>query len=543
MINKNDNIRDKFFDNQDIFSIDIEDLYDNYILAIDSFKSHFNAIDSTLTESITSKKIDEIFSMTDINTPEYQESRCNAFYRMMGFPVVASDGSFYTPGFDPDLTQEDINKKISTANNIDKNLKNKILTERERFSKNKINIFRTRNIDATALAMASVYIRSFDKQIDQSIGPLDVDLQNFIIEDRNQIKNKIFFDKPISLDLSKTRHLIRPFIVDPRIELTVIPSRNRTCVPFLLNKQDTKLSITNNGYLKRPYIEKVISTRLSVKNVKLDSGDYINSILSTIKSNDKIRDQQLLSEVSNDLGGLYKSETVIFGQYVKIIRAIVDKLVQSINTIKEISNNINWQPVCNISGPEYGVELGSVVDEDKRNKNIEIDILNSQRNKILQEINFDIGLGVDADAGNFIFSGIDDIILGDIKNVGKSYEDHINELNNIRNQYGVVANQALKNIEIIMGEFSGLGLIDIVAIQCALWIMDIDSLVGLVDDKATERLGEKSKKNNTIKYTGNKKGIITSLTEFEKKITEIYKLIQNYYDAKINTSLSEKKSS
>jgi hypothetical protein len=91
-----------------------------------------------------------------------------------------------------------------------------------------------------------------------------------------------------------------------------------------------------------------------------------------------------------------------------------------------------------------------------------------------------------------------------------------------------------------MGEFSGLGLIDIIVIQCALWIMNINSLVGLIDDKSTERLAEKAKKDNTIKYTGNKNDIISSLKDFEKKMSEIYKLIQNYYDIKVNTALSEK---
>ena len=49
------------------------------------------------------------------------------------------------------------------------------------------------------------------------------------------------------------------------------------------------------------------------------------------------------------------------------------------------------------------------------------------------------------------------------------------------------AGQALQTIEMIMGEFSGLGLCDIIAIMGSLYVMDISYVLGLLDKDAYTR--------------------------------------------------------
>ena len=56
-----------------------------------------------------------------------------------------------------------------------------------------------------------------------------------------------------------------------------------------------------------------------------------------------------------------------------------------------------------------------------------------------------------------------------------------NTLNNKRNQLLAKASNALQIVEMIMGEFSGLGLCDIVAVVGALYTMPLASLVGFLD--------------------------------------------------------------
>src|ERR1700733_3501396 len=82
------NTQQQYKSDQDIFNIDFDQLYTNFITPVDAIRSHFNAL---------------VPSSQELNTPQYQESRCHAFYRMVGFPVVADDGDFYSPGYDPNL--------------------------------------------------------------------------------------------------------------------------------------------------------------------------------------------------------------------------------------------------------------------------------------------------------------------------------------------------------------------------------------------------------------------------------------------------------
>jgi hypothetical protein len=46
----------------------------------------------------------------------------------------------------------------------------------------------------------------------------------------------------------------------------------------------------------------------------------------------------------------------------------------------------------------------------------------------------------------------------------------------------------LKNVEIVTGEISGLGLIDILAIYSSLWTIDINYLINLLDNSSFNRL-------------------------------------------------------
>src|ERR1019366_5684882 len=94
--------QDKYQNNQDVLDVNFEDLYNSFITPIDLMRSHYNAL---------------VLNSQDLNTPQYQESRQHAFYRMIGFPVVADANNFYSPGYDPNLNLDiasiTTNKKIS----------------------------------------------------------------------------------------------------------------------------------------------------------------------------------------------------------------------------------------------------------------------------------------------------------------------------------------------------------------------------------------------------------------------------------------------
>lgn len=529
-----------FFNNQDIVSPDIDLYYKTIIQDIDRFRSRFNGITSSLSQSISKKNLDSVFSSNEMNSIIPQESRCNAFYRMVGFPVISGDGSsLYSPGFDPDLNRnnERINKNLEIANSILKKLQ-LILNDRETQSRNGANLFRNKDINATALAISSIYMRPFDKQLKPGLSPLDIDTQVFNVPDRNFVTAD--FSETVVFN-TKSKHILKPFIVDPRIELTVTPAMNRICAPFLTDKSMTQ--ITKGNYLKRPYLERVIRVRFNDANVLLPPENkqavnaFINGLVDFIKDSPQITDTALVNLTSDTLGALHKSEIIIFSKFIKLINALVYELAKSRIEIDKIRKYINWKPIPNINGPEFGSELNIVRPNDTtNNKSIEVDIITLELKQFLENTDFDLGLN-SPDLGNFSFSNVDDIIFDGLKKDTQFYTRQLDTLHRRRDEAGNKANALLKNIEIITGEFSGLGLLDIIAIQATLWLISTNALLGLIDDSALERM-------QTIQglkvNTSGRNTPIDALKEFEKKLSEIYVLIELFYQNSFNSDFKNK---
>lgn len=532
--------KNKYYDDQDIFQVDFDQLYSSFITSIDAIRSHFNALNPNSQE---------------LNTPQYQESRCSAFFRMIGFPIVSSDGNFHSPGFDPNLNTDTVstatNQKTDTSIINDNNIKTQ-LNNRELLVNQFNTLFAAGGINAQAALLGSVFIRSFDKQF-SGTDPLTLDpsqTQNVnerFIEITNFYGSNGFLSSSAQSILT-TVHLLKPFIVDPRIDSTIRPIKNRICAPFLKDKSQTKIFQSSTGAsenLKRPYIERVISVRFNNKNVSTNPGsDFINGIINDIKSNDKITDPTLIQTTSNTLSTLYSSELTIFNNYFKIMRITIEKLVSSIRSIQHIRQIINFNPIPDPkNGIESGVgpnQLAQLNPNDVNNKDLENDIILLTQKKYLNDTTFDAGIQGVPDPGDFVFSNIDDSVFSINKNIQKSYDDNITKATNLRTQSGNEGIDYLRNIEIIMGEFSGIGLIDMIAIQSALWIMPANSLLGLIDKRAFTRL-QQFRKDINVKTDSSGNAIvpnfvITSLTDFEATLKTVYLLIQDYFNSINNGS-------
>lgn len=530
--------KNQFYDDQDIFNIDIEELYKNLITSIDQNRSHFNAL---------------IDNSQDLNTADYQESRCHTFYRMTGFPVVSTTGgdtTFYSPGYNPNANIDpDIQSaQAKIVNQIKSNTD--FITKQLNVRENNVQkyykpIFSSGGLTSVAIAIGSTFIRSFENQFTDDLEPLEFDKnQEQTISDRNK-EIGLFFNDLLSninngniIELLKSKHYLKPFVVDPRIDLSIRPIKNRVCVPFLSDKSQAKIVDSPNGtstFLKRPYIERVITTRLSNStnsnnsgNSQTDTQPFIDEISKLIQSNTTVTDQNIL-DFANNQTDYFKSEILIFDRYFRLMRAVCDKLHQSIIDIEYVRNNINWQPTPNQKlGPEAGATLNETDPNDiARNSAYEIDIISATQKKYIEEAAFDLGLSTGKDLGDFAFSNIDDTVFNAFKSSTKSYDSLLAKLNGVRTNIGNQGIESLKNIEMIMGEFSGIGLLDVLAIQAALWIMPINSLLGMIDKEAFKRIKLRSDiKSDNVSQND----IMASLTAFEKVLKVIFKLIQKYID-------------
>src|SRR6266404_5890414 len=110
------------FQDRQNFEIDIDKIYSDFIQEIDTNRSVVNISNQGNQVILNVLKKETIAGITRLlkieETP--QESRCHAFYRLIGFPVVASDKRYYNPGFD--ITQNEdttikLSDKIDIANN------------------------------------------------------------------------------------------------------------------------------------------------------------------------------------------------------------------------------------------------------------------------------------------------------------------------------------------------------------------------------------------------------------------------------------------
>ncbi len=501
---------------QDILP-DINYFYTTIIQEIDRFRSRRNSSSTTdIFANISLTKLEQVLVIDNINSIYPQESRCNAFYRMIGFPVVSPDGSAYSPGFNPDVNRdvEKQQERLGIANRLLEGI-GSVLNNREQYPKDQAVIFNQTDARATSLAINSIFVRNFGKQFKDGLQPLDKDPQTFQIADRTK-------------DFNLSTHILKPFVGDPRIELTVAPAANRICAPFLTDKSKTQLS--KGQYLKRPYIEKVIRVRLNKANVvaaptgKDESGQYLRDLLANIQSDPKITSAALTDVLANPSSSLHSSEIVVYEKFVRILESLVTQLVKAINDIGRIRTNINWKPIPNINGPEFGSELNAPDRSDPDNLQKENDINKAELIKVVGQTDLDVGVS-DADLGDFIFSDLTDTALNATQHNYKFYDDQLKTLNNKRNEDGNKANELLRQIEIITGEFSGLGLLDVIAIQAALWIIPQNTLLGLIDSDAIGRM----ETNKNLQSGIGPSASLQALTEFEQKLSEIYILIEAFY--------------
>ncbi len=532
----------RFFDDQDI-STDIKSLYNSFIREIDSYRSHFNPLTAGIKDSIDFSNVLSIVSDNNSISGDPLESRCNTFYRLIGLPVIDSQNRIYSPGFSGIFTTENsLENKIQISNDIlnNKNLKS-LLDIRQNYSQDKLSILQKQDLNSSASVVALQYIVKkpfFNFENNDDVASTDDPDQQKYTLDGTTIKEGVIDiltdaegNKP-TVDLVNRRHVLKPFIVDPRIDFTTLPQEKTICAPFLPTKQHTQLR--ENVFLKRPYIEKIIETRLLVKRRSTSVGTYSKFIIDFIKQDSSITDNDILFK--SDIDNLNNAESVIISKFFKLIKFLVSQLVKHSLEIKEKTSNINWVPIPDKRGLEFLMKMRDIVPQDPNNKKIEKDILDKQVRKVLDEMNFDLGLNANkVNAGDFLFSGIDDIIFGSFNNVSTIYDKEIQKLEALRKSLGGYANQAATNIEIITGENSGLGLIDIVVILTALWLIDIESLLDLIDNDAAQRaltfkdksLSGSEQLINRLSSGGRHQ---TALGKLNKKVGEILQLVDKIRD-------------
>ena len=108
--------------------------------------------------------------------------------------------------------------------------------------------------------------------------------------------------------------------------------------------------------------------------------------------------------------------------------------------------------------------------------------------------------------------------------LGDNNESDLESSNESRDRVLTSAGKHLRTIEIIIGEFSGLGLCDIVAITGALKILPLGNLYGLLDDDAYNRM-----KTALPTALDKRETFIDSISKLSENVEAYYNLMDSQY--------------
>lgn len=559
MVDNNDTSQQqKFIDDQN-FDIDLSKIYSAYIKEIDNIRSYVSIVDSKNKIDLQAKDIGEINTAVNQIDIIPQESRVNAFYRLIGLPIINDNNSFYNPGYDIDnISADKKNEKL----NIAKNINNKTLTtllNREKYSQDISKIYSVPDIISSIFLLSSRNTRKFNATVDKnnlnfviepkdssyeieytSAGVLKTDYRKYVAEDATTtvITKQRGLDLNLLNPANATRyHFIRPLMVDPRVEFSIRPYTNQMCVPFVKDKSKTIIisqDVVTKGpvYLKKPLLEKIYIDRYSFSSKLGSIGETFTQAKDYAEDNYIIFSNDFLSKIYND-PTTPVAVINIFNNYLNIIKNMLSRLNSALNDLDKAENLYCYVPVVDSRGIEYGITTRNIVLNDPNKTKEEINIVNKSVKNLVNKITPNITQEVN-DEG-FAFSEISS--LTDPANsdaFGNVNEEDLASLLAKRNNICSKAGKALQDIEVILGESGGIGLCDIISMYLALYLLEDEYFIDLFDQDCLNRLKSSGRPELLTVVANNRlNGKVPdpklAIQKLEQKITEIYNLMDNIF--------------
>lgn len=594
-------------------NIDVVQTYKDYItggntlndnspganVGIDDIRGYVNVsvLNNKTADLIAALNINPITNgATTANTPNtttpsanIQESRCHAFYRIIGFPVVATDKSFYSPGMDivkqvdasgnPIVRKIKLSKKIIIASKVGIQFET-ISSARENWVASTSKVFSNlQSVDAGVLALSSgtssgkglINLRQFSSPFFKNTfaSPFDFNAENQsygapygslvgeiitpFIKYMDNNGNTLITENTSSNTIFKTHyHIIVPFIVDPRIDFSIwssdSPTAAGTCqriaVPFVPNASFLKAGSTSKAM--PPLIEKVITDRISQLN-NSNTGELAQNYIKSVQNIKSIQTVQIagkpISQFFNNSGTIDTNQQNSLVKFVSNAHELADKLTLSLNIIEKAQSQYYWLPAPDKTGPEGGCSVLPVtLNNQIANSNLltknDTDIILSQLQVFFSNLNSTIAQDIaKPDKGNYV-PEVTKLPFDSSASAsqGNKSEDLQATINKKRDKILNNASEALQTIEMIMGEFSGLGLCDIYTIVSALYIMPIKSLLGLIDSDAQDRAATILNVFLTQELTPN--DITTSMTDLTTTVYGLYQIMDKIFAGVSGKNLS-----
>lgn len=602
------------FQSNQNYDADISELFSHYVTGGATPSSNdqgenigIDDIRAQISVTVTGMKTADLISSLNINpnssnpapTPNTttpillaQESRCHAFYRIVGLPVVTSDQSaYYNPGFDitksyykkNNMTQQiPLSQKITIASGVGAQFE-ALSAAREGWVATTSQIFSVpTSVEAGVLALTSgtygsngiINIRDFNVLKNVS-GPFDFTIadqtyatasQSCLVGDQPQLLS-VFQDGSANTILTASdgtakspsqaffshQHIIVPFTVDPRIDFSIWGNESKTstgtsrriAVPFVPDASYLQVSSTSNAI--RPIIEGIIRKRVYQATQTSVAGDAVTNAQAVVAQDPKIGSIPFIGSmpISNIFSGsvFSLSQQNAFADYLSFIQTLMQKLVVALHKVQAVQGVYYWLPVPNTSGPEGGSQIRDVPLNSNFSQTLitseDFNIIYNQAQVIFSNISTAATqANAIPDPGGYAFTFQSSPISfnKDTSNAqGDLSSRTMNILGKKRNKKLTDASTALQTIEMILGEFSGFGLVDIVAIIGTLYTMSLNDLMGLLDQDAYGRA-------QTLLGSGvpSQSPISTSMTSLLQGVSGFYQIMdQVFIDTLGNQSLNQ----
>lgn len=424
------------------------------------------------------KTIDSIRSVGKTNANPPIESRINAFYRALGLPAI------------------NLSKKPTTAVG----------------SQNNGNLFELSDLGLDQTSQEILKLRQRNVAYLKPVKQDEID--NFL--DINDVKIDQGVNSEDNSNL-RDRGTLFPMIVNN--EIPIFP-RDRRVGPAFSKDKDLK---DDKIYYKRPLIETIISLKLKAEGLS-NSTNQNKITLAVQKEVEKIGGEVLetLKESKNSIGEILK----------KSIDNLCKARKQHAANIRVIANSAPTQnPVTTVSDKKQG-EL----DRKLKKQQYELETIKAR----LMIFDFDDTFG--DDSANSITKNLKEPVLANsliyvsinTLQISKAEKETLKKINKQK----AIIKKAFRDVELILGTFSGLSGVDVLAVIIALFELDTGVLISLLNKK--NRLNLKNNKGED-KVNGTDVSVSAALKQLEKKVTEVMKEISTeVYHTKYNSSEAKK---
>jgi len=405
------------------------------------------------------KQVDDIRSFGTTSSSDTVESRINAFYRLLGLPsALPPDGK---SAFD----QYNTGNKFK-AGNVRLNSTSLILkqSQRENGYKGKVEI---------------------------------KEAKSFIHNNKNKLNDGV--------EGKRKRGPLFPMVVFS--EIPIFPQENRVADAFF-NEND----IVKDGIrYRRPFIEAVILMRLKGEG-SIDAGAL----------------QRLKDDLDVEVNNLNVLETNLVRGLTNSVHTIISKMTEVTKTINEISTalssyNIPKSDLIAEAQQEFSNDPDVEGAAEQRKKRL--DAQERVKNAFLFSLEYsDTEDGTKNVKDIPLVSGMLSMLGQQLTTDGRNATRNTvskdkKEVEAQEKKLKAQARRAFRDLEFLLGTFSGLSGVDIMVIINALFQLELRHLVGLLNSDAQKRL--RTLKGNNIAASSASE----ALDELENKVTQIYKKI------------------